>query len=387
MADKRHHLRSYILSALNKGEFKIGSKLPTEAELTQQFGVSRATVREGIATLVQEGILARKRRAGTFVSRLRPLPRNRSIAAMVCWVRGHSDRFDQLMWTMEEQAHERGFSLVLCNHDNDEAKMVRYVDRLAEDGVAGVIFAPIQFPWLKETNLKIVSLLEEKGIPFVLLSAIFREAANRYSFVGSNGFSAMREVVQHLVGVGHRRIAYIRSFIGNFSSDERYFGFLEQMKQEGLEIPERYVKAIQEGPIEGQARREIREIISETPRPTAVICTHDGLAKNVMDELKKLGLRVPEDMGVVGFDDVYFAKTLDPPLTTVRVPAAEEGKHAADMLFAKINGEITGERQDFLPCKLIVRRSCGAKVSESGSAEENSMINNKLFEKTVGNMV
>jgi DNA-binding LacI/PurR family transcriptional regulator len=387
MADKRHHLRSYILSALNKGEFKIGSKLPTENELTQRFGMSRATVREGIATLVQEGILARKRRAGTFVSRLRPLPRNRSIAAMVWWVRGQSDRFDQLMWGIEEQAHERGFSFVLCNHENDEAKMVRYVERLAEDGVAGVIFAPSQFPWRKEANLKIVSLLEEKGIPFVLLSAIFREAANRYSFAGSDGFSATREVVRHLVEVGHRRIAYIRGFVGNFGSDERYFGFLEQMKQEGLEVPEGYSKAIQEGPIEGQARRELREILSRTPRPTAVICGHDALAKNVIDEVKKMGLRVPEDLGVVGFDDVYFAKTLDPPLTTVRVPVAEEGKLAADMLFAKINGEMTGERQEFLPCKLIVRRSCGAKGLETATAEETLTENVKLFEKTVGNMV
>jgi GntR family transcriptional regulator, arabinose operon transcriptional repressor len=385
MADKREHLRSIILSALNKGELKVGSKLPKESELTQQYGMSRATVREGIATLVQDGILARKRRAGTFVSRLKAMPKSKSIAAMVCWVRGLSDRFDQLMWTMEEQAHERGFSLVLCNHDNDEAKMVRYVDRLAEDGVAGVIFGPSQFPRLKETNLKIVSLLEEKGIPFVLLAAIFRESANRYSFVGSNGFSAIREVVRHLVGVGHCRIAYIRSFIGNFSSDERYLGFLEQMKQEGLEVPARYVKAIQEVPMEEQARREIREILSETPRPTAVICTHDGLAKNVMDELKKLGLKVPEDIGVVGFDDLYFAKTLDPPLTTVRVPD-EEGKHAADLLFAKINGELTGERQEFLPCKLIVRRSCGAKISSSSIVDEPLNENKNLLPQTLGSL-
>jgi DNA-binding LacI/PurR family transcriptional regulator len=247
-----------------------------------------------------------------------------------------------------------------------------------------VMFAPSQFPWRKETNLKIVNLLEEKGIPFVLLGAIFREAANRYSFVGSNGFSATREVVQHLVGVGHRRIAYIRGFAGNFSSDERYFGFLTQMKQEGLEVPEGYVRAIEEGPIEGQARQELREILSRTPRPTAVICGHDALAKNVIDEAKKMGLRVPEDLGVVGFDDVYYAKTLDPPLTTVRVPVVEEGKLAADMLFAKINGEMTGERQEFLNCELIVRRSCGANISESAAADETSMINNKLFEKTVG---
>lgn len=139
--------------------------------------------------------------------------------------------------------------------------------------------------------------------------------------------------------------------------------------------------------MEGQARREIREIISEMPRPTAVICSHDGLARNVIDEAKKLGLKVPEDLGVVGFDDVYYAKTLDPPLTTVRVPVAEEGKLAADMLFAKINGEMTGERQEFLPCKLIVRRSCGAKVSESTVADETVTENTGLFEKTVGNVL
>jgi len=94
---------------------------------------------------------------------------------------------------------------------------------------------------------------------------------------------------------------------------------------------------------------------------------------------------VPEDIGVVGFDDLYFAKTLDPPLTTVRVPD-EEGKHAADLLFAKINGELTGERQEFLPCKLIVRRSCGAKISSSSIVDEPLNENKNLLPQTLGSL-
>jgi len=386
MADKRHRLRSYILSALNKGEFTVGSKLPTEDELTRRFGMSRMTVREGIATLVQEGILVRKRRAGTFVTRLKPLPRSRSIAAMVWWVRGHSDRFDRLVWAIEEQTHAREFSFVLCNHENDEAKMVRYVERLADDGVAGVIFAPIQYPWRNETNEKIIALLEEKGIPFVLLAAIGRATANRYSLAGHNGFAATRDVVRHLVGLGHRRIAYIRAFTGNFDADERCLGYLQQMKQEGLDVPDGYVQEIQEGPVEGQARQEIRRIISLVPRPTAVACAHDGLARNVIDEVKKLGLHVPEDLAVVGFDDSHFAKTTDPPLTTVRVPVAEQGKLATEMLFAKINGEMTGERQEFPACKLIVRRSCGAKEIDVEIPDDAITQPTNPLEKTIGTM-
>jgi len=92
-----------------------------------------------------------------------------------------------------------------------------------------------------------------------------------------------------------------------------------------------------------------------------VICTHDAVAKNVIEEVQGMGLNVPNDLAVVGFDDSYFAASLNPPLTTIRTPLAEEAALDVQILFEKINGNAVGERQEFLACELIVRESCGAK--------------------------
>jgi len=109
----------------------------------------------------------------------------------------------------------------------------------------------------------------------------------------------------------------------------------------------------------------VRELLASMPAPTAVICAHDLVAFNVMEEVGRRGLKVPDDLAVVGFDNVYYAATLDPPLTTVNTPLADEAAMVAQILFDKIDGNLTGERQEFLACELIVRKSCGAGKSDA----------------------
>jgi DNA-binding LacI/PurR family transcriptional regulator len=359
MSDKRVKFRSIILSALNKGELKIGSKLPTEIELTQQYGISRTTVREGIATLVQEGILSRRKRAGTFVSRLRSMSRTRVVSAIISCVRGRSDSVNDMLRTIEDRTHEENYSLVLCNHDNDPERMRRYVERAAEDESSGVLLSALEGPNREELNLRIIRQLERHRIPFVLLgSPISAQTLGRYSIATSDGFTATREMVRHLVALGHRQIAYI-PFPGSYNSDNRLAGFREEMHAQGLAVPEDYVQPLLPIPVEQQGPREVRALLQLSPAPTAVICVHDLLARNVIETVRTLGLRIPDDLAVVGFGDMPFTPVMDPPLTTVRTPIQEEGAAIARMLFEKISGQFVGERQVFFPCRLIIRRSCG----------------------------
>jgi DNA-binding LacI/PurR family transcriptional regulator len=358
---KRLQLRSFILSDLEKGKIRVGDQLPTEIEMVQKYSMSRATVREGIALLVQEGILSRKRGSGTFIRSLKARTSNKLLAALVSCQSGRWDNFGLIIQEIEQKVHDQGNSLIVCNHDSKKEKVERYLDRLVHDGVAGVIFSPIQLPGYKDVNLEIVRKLEDKGIPFVLIATpISADTLCRFSFVSSNGFAATREIVQHLVRLGHRRIAYIRGFSEVFSAEERFSGYMEEMRRQGLQVPEGYIKQIKVGDINLQGRQEVRELLSNQSAPTAVICIHDVVARNVIEETQKMGRKVPDDLAVVGFDDAYFASTLNPPLTTVRTPLAAEAALDAEILFEKINGTLTNERQEFLPCRLIIRESCGA---------------------------
>lgn len=357
---KRSQLRALILSSLNKGELSIGDQLPTETEMTQKYGMSRGTIREGIALLVQEGILSRRRGAGTFVAGLKPAKKCKQIAAVVACQHGQWDTFGQIVREIEHQIHERGDSLILCNHESRREKMDIYLQRIIDEQVAGVIFSPIQLPNMRDYNLEVVRRLEEHGIPFVLIaSPISSDTLSRYSFVSSNGFEATRRIVRYLTELGHRRIGYIQGLQDVFSAQARFDGYIEEMRRCRLEVNSDDVKRILVGDVRDQGRQEVREMLAGASRPTAVICIHDMVAKNVIEEVHTLGLRVPNDVAVIGFDDLFFASTLTPPLTTVRTPLATEATLDVEFLYGKIAGTYTGERQEFLPCELVVRDSCG----------------------------
>jgi len=115
MKYKRSQLRSLILSALSKGELAVGDQLPTEPEMIQKYRMSRATIREGIALLVEEGILSRRRGSGTFVSRLRPAPKGKMVAALIKCQYGGLDSFGLIAREIEQRVHEQGNALILCN--------------------------------------------------------------------------------------------------------------------------------------------------------------------------------------------------------------------------------------------------------------------------------
>jgi len=215
-------------------------------------------------------------------------------------------------------------------------------------------------PKCRADNLAALREFEKVRIPFVLIdTAVSAETLPQFSLVGSNGYQATREIVRHLAELGHERIAYIRSLPEVFSADQRYFGFMDEMRALGLKVPKGYVKQLRVEPMDVQGRSELRELTAKSPVPTAVVCCHDMVAINVLEEAAKMGLRVPRDLSVAGFDDIPLAGRSDPPLTTVAQPAKEEGRLAVKVLFDKINRIQTGERQEFLACRLVVRGSTG----------------------------
>jgi DNA-binding GntR family transcriptional regulator len=114
VSDKRTSLRFKILSDLNKGEFKIGTRLPGEGELVQRYGVSRTTVRESIGMLVQEGVLTRRRGSGTYVESLQPPRKTRIITAIVRCIREVWNSHARIIQAIEDKVHEHGYSMILC---------------------------------------------------------------------------------------------------------------------------------------------------------------------------------------------------------------------------------------------------------------------------------
>ncbi len=226
-----------------------------------------------------------------------------------------------------------------------------------EQGVAGVFFAPVEYtPDEGRTNLGILDALDRAGIPVVLLD---RDTAgfpsrSRYDLVGIDNVRGGYALTEHLTRLGRRRIGFVSRPRSAPTVDLRIIGYREAMRRAGLGPGPDWVRFGDPGD-PGFVRGLIKEV-----RPEAIICANDITAARLMQTLGGLGLQVPDDVGVVGFDDVKYARLLGVPLTTVQQPCREIGRVAVGVLMERIAQPDLPTRTILLEPTLVGRRSCGA---------------------------
>ena len=197
-----------------------------------------------------------------------------------------------------------------------------------------------------------------KRLPIVLLNPSF--TANGCGSVAIDNVTGAHAAAQHLLQLGHRDIAIIAGPAGNVDAGERLRGFLTALRESGLDPERTHVEA---GDFrEAAGRAAGHAILTRRPRPTAVFATNDSMAIGLLGAARELRVQIPEDLAVIGFDNVVIARYLNPPLTTVTVDAFELGRKAAEMMLATVEtaNEQPPERA-VLPAVLTVRESCGAR--------------------------
>jgi LacI family transcriptional regulator len=182
----------------------------------------------------------------------------------------------------------------------------------------------------------------------VLLNA---KADGRPSITIDNAGGA-RDVVRHLAALGHKHIAFITGPARNNDAEQRRRGFRAGTKTRGVDATEIAGDFTEESGYEAA-----QAIVALKPRPTAVFAANDSMAIGALSGFRDAGVRVPEEMALVGFDDIPIARFLDPPLTTVQVPIAELGRRGLQLLLGEQNGHPPAR----LETSLVVRRSCGAE--------------------------
>jgi len=359
MTTKATEVRDIILNLLARGDLVVGDRLPAESALVEKYGVSRTTVREGLSSLVHEGVLQRKRGAGTYVQLSQKRTSRNCIAALVPSLNGIHGVYDDILESIEKSCYNDKFSLIVGSVYNDPEKATQYLNRYSRDHVAGVLFAPVIIPDYVATNLRLMAQIERFGIPFVIIdSPMDSTNQGRFTFVGSNNYGGSKKLMKHIISSGRQRIAYIRFYPGVASSDQRYQAYIYQLEENSIAIDESLIKILRFGEsIQELGIMETRELLQANPRPDAILCTNDFVAKNCILELQKQGFRVPDDIAVAGFDDLDFSEYLTPSLTTVRQPVRQIGKLATEILMAKINKSIDYERQLFLECEIVIRES------------------------------
>lgn len=219
-----------------------------------------------------------------------------------------------------------GHALLVAHSQNDPAIELRQLRTLLERGVDGIVLVGHRH------RPELFRLLAETDTPYV---CTYTFGGGRHPCVGIDHAKAMAILVEHLTGLGHRRFGIITSPTrDNDRIAQRLQGALDALAAADLPTPE-----VVEAPYTiRDGRVALRTLRARVPETTAVICTTDIHAVGVIAEARVLGLDVPAQLSVTGFDDLALAADLEPPLTTIRVPAEEIGERAAEMLVARVLG-------------------------------------------------
>jgi len=255
---------------------------------------------------------------------------------------------------VEEVALEAGYRLFLATSNADPERELAAVRALAESRVEGVIVASSRVGELYLPHL------EALRVPIVLINHQ-REAPLIYS-VASDSYQGAVLAVSYLVRLGHTRIAYIAGPPLARSNRARLAGYRDALAAAGIAPEPAWI-------VEGNGRPEagewgIRRLLEAPQRPTAVFCYNDMTAIGALRAARVAGLRVPEDLSIIGFDDILFAAYTEPPLTTIAQPKYEMGRTAMGMLLQLLQGERVPAHLQ-LPCHLVERASCGPPSEET----------------------
>ncbi|MFC7345022.1 LacI family DNA-binding transcriptional regulator [Saccharopolyspora griseoalba] len=247
---------------------------------------------------------------------------------------------------VEDVAHAAGYSLVLCNSDDEQAKEREYVDVALQERVAGVLLSPTG-------NADTAELLERHTTPVV---AVDRPLPNgRSDTVLLNNRPAAKEAALHLAERGYRRIGCLPGPSGVLTADERLAGYRDGLRAAKLPSSTSLVRRSR-FKAEG-ARDSARSLLTQEPPPDAVLVANNVMAVGVLETLAELGLRPGRDVGVLAFDDAPWTTLLDPPLTVVSQPAYDMGAMAAQLLLDRLASPGGAPTTQTLSADLVVRGS------------------------------
>jgi LacI family transcriptional regulator len=259
--------------------------------------------------------------------------------------------FPPIMRGIEDGLEEAGYTLLTVNTDNDPERERRHMEALRARQVDGFIAATARL------HVELLAEVAAGGTPVVLVNRSLEDGS--LPAVTVNDRQGIRLAVDHVVGLGHERIAHIAGPQNVSTGHRRYLGFLEAMGAAGLEAPAERI-SFANAFTEPDGASACEELLAYEPRLTAIVAANDRLALGCYDTLEAHGLRCPEDVSIVGFNDMPFVDRLRPPLSTVRVPQREIGAVAADLLLQRLSDGTQTAREILLEPTLIIRGSTAA---------------------------
>jgi len=367
---------------IERGEYVPDQQLPTEVELAEQFGVSRITSKRALIELEREGLIYRRRGSGSFVKKKEGVRRppeeqggaaaNRIVSMIIPYVA--SNNMFGYIPGISAYLESRGYYLSIHNSDWSSAQERELLRSLPKRGTSGIILYPVS----TQRNLDIVHALHATGYPIVTIDQYYSLLS--MGSVVSDNFGGGYTSAAQLIELGHTRIAFLSTIDIQYRSTvrDRFFGYCKALSDNGLpvDIDLVYSGMTDQAESDPPSRRQFyKSLLAQMleQQVTAIQAEHDLVAFEIVKAAADMGVRVPEELSVVGFDNnLDFALHSDvPPITTVEQEYREIGRRAAEMIVDQLE---SGERQTNrveVPIVWIARQSTGpGPEADSDSDEE-----------------
>jgi DNA-binding LacI/PurR family transcriptional regulator len=354
-----HQLKQQIAWLIASGKLKTGDTLPALRHLAQRLSINLHTVRSAYQMLELDGLVETRQGRGAKVLAFDP----RLLAQSAGSIRTHTvgvivpslfnPFYHALLQGAGEEADQVQTLLFVCNSHDDPSEAWRYFLQLSARQVDGIIIASHKMDNFSTKDNNAV-LNKSVTLPLVSVDAPGFAGPSVVLDLEGAGYQAAQHLIQH----GHRRIGLITYFADIDNILPVNSGFLRALQEAGIpEDPARVVRVKGFDIASGSEGALMLTNLSHPP--TAIFAITDLIAAGALQALRGRGYRVPQDIALVGFNDIPLAALLDPPLTTVAAPAYQMGRTAMRMLQSLIEGKRPPQTRVMLPTSLVLRQSCG----------------------------
>ena len=364
--DSKHRKISARLEIeIATGKYGVGARLPSEIQLAQQYDVSRPTVARALRDLEIKGLIERRAGSGTYV-KSGQTPQSNSTRVLGLLVPGlaNTEIFHVICGEIASLARVHGFGLLWGGSTSplqDSNASLKHAEEICtqfiERKISGVFFAPAELqPRQEEANFRLAESLREAGIAVTLIDRDITPFPRRSDFdlVGIDNLGAGHMLAEHLIKLGCRKILFACRPLSAGTVKARIAGVREALTQNHLEYDPNWVR-------EGDPKdlKFVRSLVAGR-LVDAIICANDDTAAMLIRTLDSQGVRVPQDVRVVGFDDVKYAMLVSVPLTTIHQPCRDIAHVAFQTMLRRLTEPTSPAQSTAVTPSLVVRESCGA---------------------------
>jgi LacI family transcriptional regulator len=346
---------------LSHGTFITMKKNPTLQDIADKTGVSIATVSRIINKKENEGIkISRKTREVVLHAieemdyhpnlLAKSLATNKTFTIGVIVPEIIESFFPEVIQGVENVAGDKGYNVILCDSNENAVKEIEEVEFLKSRRVDGLIVGPSR----RRSNFKYYEKLKEEGLPIVLCGRAQDDC--KIDYVVTDNEHGAYEMTQHMIKQGLKNIIYLNDPPFIPKSMPRLIGYKQALEENGLKP--QVIKSDDSWFRLEDGYKLMQQYLKKNKKPDAIFAVNDPTAIGAIKAIHEAGMKVPDDISVVGFSDMRYSDAFSPSLTTVFQPKIEMGVKSCEILFSKIENQSEDIQQIKLPCKLVIRESC-----------------------------